>query len=133
MPRQYGSGRNFRWLANANHAAKMIFNSQEPDTLLTHIVCSMKKFLALLIICMVCALGMVQAQTTHINIPDTVCMSTTNSTSDQAKFTSINSYLDGSGISSISQASWTITTPSGTDADYNILYSANPSAVKATK
>ncbi|MVT44586.1 hypothetical protein GO495_28600, partial [Chitinophaga oryziterrae] len=93
----------------------------------------MRKFVTLLILCIFCVLGMVQAQTTHINIPDTVCMSTTNSTSDQAKFTSVNASLSGGTTSSVQLPVWTITTPGGTDADYNILYSANPSPVKATK
>ncbi|SFF11780.1 hypothetical protein SAMN05518672_11821, partial [Chitinophaga sp. CF118] len=92
----------------------------------------MKKILTLLILCMFCALGIVQAQTTHMTVPDTVCMSLTNSTTDQAKFTSVSAYLDG-GVSNISLASWTITTPTGSNADYNILYSANPSTVKTTK
>src|SRR4051812_38932477 len=94
----------------------------------------MRKFAALLIICIFCALGMVQAQTKYMNVPDTVCMSTSSSTADQAKFTSVNAVMSGgTGYTYTSNANWTITTPSGTAADYNILYSANTSTVKATK
>ena len=86
---------------------------------------------------MFCALGMAQAQptqaVTHMNVPATVCMSLTNSTTDQAKFTSVNSYLDGNGISNISLPTWVIQTPGGTDADYNILYSAVASPVKSAR
>ena len=97
--------------------------------------CSMKKILTLLFLSMFCALGIVHAQTRYMNVPDTVCMSTTNSTTDQAKFTSVNSLMNGGNnyTYSTSTVSWVILTPSGTDADYNILYSANTSPVKATK
>lgn len=112
----------------------MIRNLQNLILYSQTIVCSMKKILTLLLLCMFCALGIVQAQTIGMNAPDQVCMSLTNSTTDQAKFTSINAYLSGgTNISSTSLPVWEITTPGGTDADYNILYSAVASPVKATR
>jgi gliding motility-associated-like protein len=94
----------------------------------------MKKIVALLILCIFCALGTVQAQSKYMNVPDTVCMSTTNSTADQSKFTSINAIMTGgNNYTYPANANWVIITPSGSAADYNILYSANTSTVKATK
>ncbi|SEW47078.1 hypothetical protein SAMN05428988_6599, partial [Chitinophaga sp. YR573] len=94
----------------------------------------MRKIVALLILCIFCALGMVQAQSKYMNVPDTVCMSTSSSTADQAKFTSINAIMTGGNKYTYpADANWVIITPSGSAADYNILYSANTSPVKATK
>ncbi|OMP74633.1 hypothetical protein, partial [[Flexibacter] sp. ATCC 35208] len=56
-------------------------------------------------------------------------MSTNNSTADQLKFTSMNAQL-ASGAAS--KANWTITSPNGTNADYNILYSERTSSIKDT-
>ncbi|SFD97654.1 hypothetical protein SAMN05518672_1041, partial [Chitinophaga sp. CF118] len=94
----------------------------------------MKKILKLFILCMFLGAGVVQAQSKYMNVPDTVCISMAGSTSDQGKFTSVNALMTGgTNYTYPADATWTITTPSGSDADYNILYSANPSTVKATK
>jgi gliding motility-associated-like protein len=75
-------------------------------------------------------MGITRAQTVYFNMPDTVCMSTNNSTADQAKFVSMNALLSSNQVG---KANWTIVTPSGTDADYTILYSDVNSTVKATQ
>ncbi|WP_343690591.1 T9SS type B sorting domain-containing protein [Chitinophaga sp.] len=90
----------------------------------------MKKILILLYSCLFLVMGIARAQSVYFNIPDTVCMSTNNSTADQAKFVSMNALLSSNQIG---KANWTITTPSGSDADYTILYSDVNSTVKATQ
>ncbi|WP_440135496.1 hypothetical protein, partial [Chitinophaga sancti] len=90
----------------------------------------MKKILILLYSLLFLVTGITRAQTVYFNIPDTVCMSTNNSTSDQAKFVSMNALLSSNQNG---KASWQITTPNGTDADYTILYSDVNSTVKATQ
>lgn len=91
----------------------------------------MKKLLILLSLLLCGAFEMVQAQTVYVNIPDTVCMSRTNATANQIKFTSVNAMVEGAGLAIPQKADWTITTPNNTDADYEILYTGNSSA--ATK
>ncbi|MBW8687028.1 gliding motility-associated C-terminal domain-containing protein [Chitinophaga rhizophila] len=93
----------------------------------------MKKLLILLCLLLGCAFGMVQAQTVYVNVPDTVCMSTTNATANQLKFASMNARLTGNNISVTKKAVWQITTPNNTDADYEVLYSENPAADKPSK
>ncbi|WP_322518528.1 gliding motility-associated C-terminal domain-containing protein [Chitinophaga sancti] len=90
----------------------------------------MKKILILLYSLLFLVTGITRAQYVYFNIPDTVCMSTNNSTSDQAKFVSMNAVLSSNQNG---KASWQITTPNGTDADYTILYSDVNSTVKATQ
>src|SRR6187551_3341286 len=91
--------------------------------ILFHKYCwGMKRILKLLILCVFWGLGIVQGQSKYINVPDTVCMATTNGTADQGKFTSVNALMTGgTNYTYPAQASWKITTPGGTDADYNIL------------
>ncbi|RFM31413.1 gliding motility-associated C-terminal domain-containing protein [Chitinophaga silvisoli] len=89
----------------------------------------MKRFL-FLFACLCVFSEIVSAQTIYMNVPDTVCMSTNNATSDQVKFTSINAYL-ASGQTGATV--WTIQTPGGTDVDYSILYSASASTDKTAK
>ncbi|HJT73606.1 MAG TPA: hypothetical protein VJ720_06300, partial [Chitinophaga sp.] len=60
-------------------------------------------------------------------------MSTNNATADQLKFTSMNAMVEGSGVTVTQKATWSIASPGGTEADYEILYSDNTSTVKATK
>lgn len=89
----------------------------------------MKRFL-LLFACLCVFSEIVSAQTIYMNIPDTVCMSTNNGTSDQAKFTSINAYL---ATGQTGSTVWTIKTPTGTDVDYSILYSSSASSDKTAR
>ncbi|WPV64678.1 gliding motility-associated C-terminal domain-containing protein [Chitinophaga sp. LS1] len=89
----------------------------------------MKRFL-FLFVCLCVFSEIVSAQTIYMNIPDTVCMSTNNGTSDQAKFTSITAYL---ATGQTGSTVWTIQTPGGTDVDYSILYSSSTSAIKANQ
>ncbi|WP_343690996.1 hypothetical protein, partial [Chitinophaga sp.] len=89
----------------------------------------MKKILILLFGCLLLFTGIARSQTWYLNMPDTVCMSTNSSTADQIKFTSMNVQLASGNAS---KANWTITTPSGTNADYNILYSQRTSSIKDT-
>ncbi|MVT08157.1 gliding motility-associated C-terminal domain-containing protein [Chitinophaga tropicalis] len=94
----------------------------------------MKKILILLCVLLYGTLSMVRAQTptAYFNVPDTVCMSTNNSTADQLKFTSINAQLNGATI--VEQPTWSIKrNGTGTTADYEILYSANTTTVKDDK
>ncbi|SFM91634.1 gliding motility-associated C-terminal domain-containing protein [Chitinophaga sp. YR627] len=93
----------------------------------------MKKLLILLCLFLVGAFEMVHAQTVYVNVPDTVCMSTTNATANQQKFSSMNARVTGAGITVTQKATWEITTPNGTDADYEVLYSENTAADKPTK
>ncbi|ACU61218.1 gliding motility-associated C-terminal domain-containing protein [Chitinophaga pinensis] len=100
----------------------------------------MKKILILLYTMMCCAVAMAQNNPTpYINVPNEVCISTASSTAGQAKYLSINASipnnLNSNGYRPTSEkASWTISGPSGTDADYEILYTANTTATtKATK
>jgi gliding motility-associated-like protein len=90
----------------------------------------MKKILYLLCSIMFLVTGISRAQDVYLNIPDTVCMSTNNSTADQAKFVSMNAKLSWGQSSS---ARWTITTPNNTTADYTILYSDVNSTDKLTQ
>ncbi|QHS58559.1 gliding motility-associated C-terminal domain-containing protein [Chitinophaga agri] len=93
----------------------------------------MKKLLILLCLLLGCAFEMVHAQTVYVNVPDTVCMSTTNATANQQKFTSMNANVTGTGITVVKKATWKITSPNNTDADYEVLYSENTAADKPTK
>ena len=90
----------------------------------------MKKILILLYSLLFLVMGITRAQSVYFNMPDTVCMSTNNSTADQAKFVSMNALLSSNQIG---KANWSITTPNGTEADYTILYSDVNSTVKATQ
>jgi large repetitive protein len=93
----------------------------------------MKRILTLLCIIMLGAIGITKAQSVAVNAPKTVCMSTNNSTADQLKFMSVDATVQGA-YSSTNLGTWTITTPSGTDADYEVLYTDNTSATtKANK
>ncbi|MCF6405228.1 gliding motility-associated C-terminal domain-containing protein [Chitinophaga filiformis] len=93
----------------------------------------MKKLLILLCLSLCCAFGTLHAQTVYVNIPDTVCMSRTNATANQIKFTSVNAMVEGAGLAIPQKADWTITSPNNTEADYEILYTENPAATKAGK
>ncbi|QHS58920.1 HYR-like domain-containing protein [Chitinophaga agri] len=88
----------------------------------------MKKILILIYMMLCCAIG-VQAQTVYVNTPDTVCVSTASSTAGQTKYLSVNAMVIASGkITTPTNASWTITGPSGTAADYEVLYTGNTAA-----
>jgi gliding motility-associated-like protein len=95
----------------------------------------MKKRLIFLYLLMLCTITMVQAQTVYINIPDVVCMSTTNSTSDQAKFTSILAVVQGGGITVTEQATWELVVNATRSlADLEVLHTDNAAATtKADK
>ncbi|MBW8686770.1 gliding motility-associated C-terminal domain-containing protein [Chitinophaga rhizophila] len=95
----------------------------------------MKKILFLICMILFCAVGMVQAQTIYINTPDTVCVSTASSTAGQTKYLSVNAMVVTSNRYRVTdQASWSIAGPSGSDADYEVLYTGNTSATtKAAK
>jgi gliding motility-associated-like protein len=82
-----------------------------------------------------CAIGMVQAQTVYVNTPDTVCISTASSTSGQTKYLSVNAMVvTNSRYTVVEQASWAIAGPTGSAADYEVLYSGNAgAATKAAK
>ncbi|MCF6406029.1 hypothetical protein L3C95_24230, partial [Chitinophaga filiformis] len=89
----------------------------------------MKKILILLYMMMCCAIGIVQAQTIYVNTPDTVCISTASATAGQAKYLSINAMVvTNSRYQVTQQASWKITGPTGSDADYEVLYTGNTAA-----
>ncbi|SFW78902.1 gliding motility-associated C-terminal domain-containing protein [Chitinophaga sancti] len=89
----------------------------------------MKRFL-FLFACLCVFTEIVSAQTIYMNVPDTVCMSTNNGTSDQVKFTSINAYL---ATGQTGPTVWTIQTPGGTNVDYSILYSSSTSTDKTAR
>ncbi|SDH04285.1 gliding motility-associated C-terminal domain-containing protein [Chitinophaga filiformis] len=84
---------------------------------------------------MCCAIGIVQAQTIYVNTPDTVCISTASSTAGQTKYLSVNAMVVTSNRYKVTeQASWAISGPTASAADYEVLYTGNTSAVtKADK
>ncbi len=93
----------------------------------------MKKLLILLCLLLCCAFEVLQAQTVYVNIPDVVCMSRTNATANQIKFTSVNAMVEGTGLTIPQKADWSITTPNNTDADFEVLYTESAGVTKADK